>query len=176
MHTPPEVTLRPLVAADAATLAAWALDATFVAHADWTPGLPLDEHERFWRTIITDPQDQELLRLGVVHGGDLVGYVDLYGLDLAERELGYVIGPSTRWEQGLGEAAARAGLEHAFDHLGLESVWAEAVPLNAPSVRILERIGMRFTGTGDEAQFLGATARYAQYRIAAEDYRGTPRP
>lgn len=30
MRTPPEVTLRPLVAADAETLAAWALDDTFV--------------------------------------------------------------------------------------------------------------------------------------------------
>lgn len=174
MHSPPALALRALVAADAATLAAWALDGTFVAHADWTPGLPLDEHERFWRTIIADPPEPELLRFGAVHDGELVGYVDLYGLALAERELGYVIGPSNRWGQGLGEAAARAGLEHAFGHLGLRAVWAEAVPLNAPSVRILERIGMRFTGNGDEAQFLGATARYAQYRITAEDYRDAP--
>lgn len=171
MHTPPALTLRPLIASDAETVAAWSLDATFVARAEWTPGLPLADHEKFWRTIIADPPERELLRLGVVHGGALVGYVDLYGLDPAERELGYVIGPSTRWGQGLGEAAARAGLEHAFERLGLASVWAEAIPLNVPSVRILERIGMRYTGTGDEAQFLGATAHYAQYRIAAGDYR-----
>lgn len=173
MDTPPTVTLRALIPADAETLAAWATDETFIAHADWTPGLPLVEHERFWRTLITDPPDPALLRLAAVHDDALVGYVDLHGLGPTERELGYVIGPSERWGHGWGTAAARAGLEHAFDHLGMHAVWAEAVEQNVPSVRILERLGMQMTGHGEETRFLGATARYAQYRISRETYQLT---
>ena len=170
MHTIPAVALRPLTSADAAVLADWAADDTFVAHAGWTPGLAWDEHERFWlHRIIADPPP-ELLRLGVEHEGALIGYVDLYGTRADERELGYVIGPSTRWGQGLGKAAARAGLAYGFDSLALASIWAEALPLNAPSVRILEGIGMRHTGRGDEASFLGVRSHYEQYRITREQY------
>lgn len=181
---PTVVLLRPLQAEDAPVLASWARDGAFVEHADWTPGLPCEEHESFWRHRIIEDPPQELLRLAAVLPGaqdapdghdlvGLVGYVDLYGQGQQERELGYVVGPSTRWGRGLGTAVARAGLEHAFTVLGLQEVWAEAVPLNAPSVRILERIGMRRTGEGEQAEFLGVPARYVQYRLTREEYAAT---
>ncbi|TFC17941.1 N-acetyltransferase [Cryobacterium algoritolerans] len=41
-----------------------------------------------------------------------------------ERELGYLIAPSTSWGRGLGTAAARAGVEFGFDGLGVHR-WSQ---------------------------------------------------
>jgi RimJ/RimL family protein N-acetyltransferase len=105
--------------------------------------------------------------------------VDLHGLEPGIRELGYVVGPSTRWGQGLGTALARAGLAHGFDTLDLESVWAEALPANLASVRILRRLGMRADGHGEVEDFLGVPGRFERYRITREQHRhvtGADRP
>jgi RimJ/RimL family protein N-acetyltransferase len=56
--------------------------------------------------------------------------------------LWYAIDPA---QQGHGYAteAARAVLRFAFEELGLHRVWADADPRNVPSVRVMERLGMR---------------------------------
>lgn len=189
MHTAPVIRLRALRSEDAETFADWAADERFNAHAGWTAALPRAASLSFWHRLATAPPP-ELLRLvavldgehtleahvgeevdGTGHVGKIVGAVDLHGLEETERELGYVVGPSTRWGRGLGTALARAGLEHAFTRLHLDAVWAEALPANCASVRILERIGMRPTGLGDHEEFLGVPGRYAQYRITREEHR-----
>ena len=52
------------------------------------------------------------------------------------RELGFVIGERRHWRQGLGRAAAEAGLRFGFASLGLSQIWAEALDANRASVRI----------------------------------------
>ncbi|MEV4342904.1 GNAT family N-acetyltransferase [Actinoplanes sp. NPDC049596] len=138
---PAPLTLRPLTPADAPTIASWAGDPVFVAGAGWTPTLSPAAHVAFQLNLITNPPP-ELIRLGAVENGDLVGYVDLHGTEPARRELGYVIGDSRRWGRGLGGAAARAGLTHGFGELGLTHIWAEAEPTNTASIRILRSLGM----------------------------------
>ncbi|WP_344849493.1 hypothetical protein [Kribbella ginsengisoli] len=59
------------------------------------------------------------LRLVAVHGGELVGYVDLAGSEVGWRELGYVV---ERWRLGLGSAGARLGLVCGFGVLGLREI------------------------------------------------------
>lgn len=158
------ILLRPLRAEDAETFADWAADETFRAHADWTPELAREEHAAFWRRLAVSPPP-ELLRLAAEAHGEVVGTVDLHGLEEGTRELGYTIGPSARWGQGLGTAVARAGLAHGFDVLGLETVWAEALETNRASVRILERIGMVRGERGEPGEFLGVPDRYVRFRI-----------
>ncbi len=97
--------------------------------------------------------------------GELVGYVDLHGSDLGEKELGFVIGPSHRWGQGLGRCAAEAGLAYGFEALGVERIWAEALAANTASVRILRAIGMEETGRGGPGEFLGRESYYVQFSI-----------
>lgn len=158
------ILLRPLRAEDAETFADWAVDETFSAHADWTPGLARSEYVAFWRRLADSPPP-ELLRLVAEADGEVVGTVDLHGLEEGVRELGYTVGPSARWGQGLGTEVARAGLAHGFDELGLEAVWAEALETNRASVRILERIGMVHDGHGDPGEFLGVPDRYVRFRM-----------
>ena len=156
--------LRPLVPSDIATYVSWGQDQRFCEHAGWTVDLPAAEHEAHWRRLITSVHP-ELIRLAAVQSDEVVGYADLHGEDPSARELGYVVGPSTRWGQGLGTAVARLGLEHGFVELGLNEIHAEALDANEPSIRILTTLGMTETGRGGEEPFLGAVSYYRQFSI-----------
>lgn len=118
----------------------------------------------WWRDQIAQP-DPKLIRLLALCNEQPVGYVDLYGDDIDARQLGYLIAPASRWSQGLGTAAARAGLLHGFESLGLRRIWAEAVEANTASVRVLQRLGMDETGPGEAEEFLGQASRYVQFEM-----------
>lgn len=160
------VTLREMGAADADLIAAWSCDADFCRAAGWSIR-PVEQHRAFQRRLIADPP-ADLLRLAAVQDGHLVGYVDLHGSDPDRRELGFLVGPREVWGQGLGMAAATAGLKYGFQELGLKKIWAEAMDANRASIRILQRLGMTETGWGDVATHLGQPSRYRQFAIAAE--------
>ncbi len=163
--------LRPLRPADAATLAQWTTDEDFRRQAEWREGLTVEEAQAFWDAAITSPR-AELVRLAAVVGEVLVGYVDLHGEEPGSRELGYLVGPSSRWGQGLGTELARLGLAHGFTAMGLERIWAEALAANEASVRILRSIGMTETGPGGVAPFLGQESRYLQFEMTREQWDG----
>lgn len=167
---PRHVTLRPLEAADASVFAAWSADELFCAHAEWTHESDPGEHEAFWDALITRPP-KDLLRLAAEGEGELVGYVDLHGHSENSRELGFVVGPSSRWGQGWGSALARAGLDHGFTELGLQQVWAEAYQANQASIAILRGLKLGPFGDGDVGTFLGQPTRYERFVMKREDWR-----
>ncbi len=163
-----------MVVSDAEVLASWAADPVFCAHAGWRRDLSADAALAWWRAAIAEP-DPSLTRLLALQDDQPVGHVDLHGSADAVRELGFVIGPSARWGQGLGAAAALAGLSYGFEVLGLSAIWAEAVEANVGSVRILRRIGMRETGLGDAERFLGAQSRYIRFGLSRADWSAQAR-
>jgi RimJ/RimL family protein N-acetyltransferase len=169
------VTLRPLESADAPEIAGWGADAGFCRAADWRMGPTPPERRAFFERVIAAPPTG-LLRLGVVHDGDLIGYVDLHGDEPDRRELGFLIGPRSRWGRGLGGLAAVAGLTHGFDVLGLGEIWAEALATNLASVRILQGLDMRETGRGDDGVFLGVATYYRRFAISAGAWTDHHRP
>ncbi len=63
----------------------------------------------------------------------------------ARGELGYWIGHDY-WGQGYGTEAAEAVLNFAFDTLRLNRVYAYAMTTNPGSIRIMEKVGMKFEG------------------------------
>lgn len=79
-------------------------------------------------------------------GGELVGAAGLH-LEPAHRraELGYWIARSHRG-RGIATEAVRALVEHAFDALGLERVFAHHFPWNPASGRVLQKAGLRREG------------------------------
>ena len=165
--------LRPLVLSDLTTYVSWGQDQRFCDHAGWTFDLPVPELEAHWRQLVTSAHP-DLIRLAAVQGDEVVGYADLHGEDPSARELGYVVGPSARWGQGLGTAVARLGLEHGFTQLGLSEIYAEAVDANYPSIRILLGFGMTETGRGGEEAFLGAMSYYRQFSITRAQWLEHP--
>lgn len=169
------LTLRELGLDDAPVLASWQTDPVFAAHAGWRVTSSLTDGEPWWRESILDP-DPRLLRLAAVEGEDLVGYVDLYGAGRDERELGYLIGPASRWGRGRATAAASAALAYGFEQLGLGRIWAEAVAANSASVRVLQKIGMSPTGRGAAESFLGQQSHYERFALTQSDWRRIRRP
>lgn len=60
-------------------------------------------------------------------------------------ELGYVLNPDV-WGRGYAPEALRALLRFGFDTLGLERIEAKFIEGNARSLRVMEKLGMRFEG------------------------------
>ena len=165
----PHVTLRPLTLHDTEVAARWGEDPEFCAYAGWTERATVDR-VRLWRDLVVN-SPVDLLRLAAADDvGDLVGYVDLMGLDDDRRELGYLVGPRDRWGRGWGTAIAAAGLEHGFTVLVLSEIHAEAMAAKVPSVRILQRLGMSETGRGDEDTFLGEATFYRCFSMTRPDW------
>lgn len=163
------VSLRALTLEDAGTIAGWAADPSFGRAAGWTVGLPPSEYVAFQAGLITEPPT-DLVRLGAALYGRLVGYVALQGVEVRRRELGFVIGERVLWGQGLGTAVASAGLHHGFLALGLTQIWAEALHANTASVRILENLGMRETGVGEQGTYLDQRSHYRQFTLSSDEF------
>lgn len=72
-----------------------------------------------------------------------------------EVEVAYLI-DKRYWGRGLGSEAARGVLEHGFGVLGLERLVCLIEPGNDASIKVAERIGMRFEGerSDDQGSFL----------------------
>jgi [ribosomal protein S5]-alanine N-acetyltransferase len=81
----------------------------------------------------------------------------------AEPELLYSLAPSC-WGRGFATEATRAVIADAFARLALPRVLARADVPNRASVRVMERLGMRYVGEDVEGGL-----RLARYALARED-------
>ncbi len=135
----------------------------------------LDAHRRYRLE-----QDGDALHWAVAlrDGGALVGEVLLKQASAAARqgELGYIFDPA-HGGRGYAREAAAAALGLAFDELGWHRVFARLDPLNAGSVALAERLGMR-----REAHFIqndcfdGRWGDEYVYAMLASEHRGRGLP
>lgn len=81
--------------------------------------------------------------------GRLIGWCGLWRLkETGETEVGYAIAKPF-WGKGLATEAAGAFLAYGFETLRLDKIVAVAVPENAGSRRVMEKLGMKFDYTGE---------------------------
>ena len=83
----------------------------------------------------------------VIDGAPFIGFVGLKHVDIEAAftpavEAGWRLA-CDHWGQGYATEAARAAIAHGFGPLALPEIVAYAVAGNAPSRRVMERIGMR---------------------------------
>lgn len=103
--------------------------------------------------------------------GEPVGFLWLFGIDdgAGRAELGYWVVPD---EQGNGYAteAAELGLRYAFDERRLHKVAARVLEGNAPSRRVLEKLGFREEGHLREHYFVdGEYVDATLFGVLADD-------
>ena len=98
------------------------------------------------------------------------GFAGVCGInrfDDVEGRLEFEIGFRTakrHWNRGVTTEAASAVRNHGFGDLGLERLVSLVDPLNVPSVRVAEKVGMAFDGP---VRFLGMNLHcYAIHRAA----------
>lgn len=76
--------------------------------------------------------------------------------------LGYRLCPA-HWGRGLAAEGSRALLRHAFDDVGLATVWASTTRSNRASQRVLAKLSMRYVGVRyDQCQFEITAAEWAE--------------
>jgi RimJ/RimL family protein N-acetyltransferase len=101
--------------------------------------------------------EQEGLSLAVVLGpdGPLIGDISLFGLVPEQRiaEIGFIFHPDHHG-RGLASEAVAAVVGAAFAHLGLHRIVGRCDARNVPSIRLMERIGMRMEAHLIENEYL----------------------
>lgn len=70
------------------------------------------------------------------------------------------------WGRGIASEAAQALVRHAFDTVRLPRIVADIQAANAPSLRLAQKLGMRFIGHIDSDG-----APYDRYRLERDDLR-----
>ncbi|WP_119065683.1 GNAT family N-acetyltransferase [Aggregatilinea lenta] len=101
----------------------------------------------------------------------LIGHCGIQRLpDVPDIELAYAIA-RPYWGRGLVTEAARASLRFGFERVGLERIMALAVPENTASRRVMEKIGMTYTGMGT---YYGT--ELACYTLDRKDYQQAAAP
>ncbi|HVT52259.1 MAG TPA: GNAT family N-acetyltransferase [Dongiaceae bacterium] len=116
---------RTFIASQAARWAAW--------YARGRPAAPLAEEIAF---AIARKSDREL-----------VGCIGLQPGETGGLEFGYWVG-KTYWNRGYASEAVGALSRFAFETLGVDEIWAAAVPVNDASHRVLEKNGFVIAGAG----------------------------
>lgn len=82
-----------------------------------------------------------------IDGGEFLGWILLipYEAFTGEIEIGWRFTRSS-WGRGCATEAAAAVLEHAFNGAHVSAVVADINPLNRASIRVAEKIGLRYIG------------------------------
>jgi RimJ/RimL family protein N-acetyltransferase len=109
-----------------------------------------EESEGFLRDAIlespSDPWRAIVRAIGDGPNGDLVGLCGVVVPRGAEEgEIWYLLHPDS-WGKGIATEAARQLLGLGFGELGLHRLWANCLPENPASARVLEKAGMRKEG------------------------------
>lgn len=98
----------------------------------------------------------------VVHAADrvVIGDVGFKGRTEGSDtvDIGYSIIPAYR-NQGYASEAARTLIDWAFAQPGIERVIATCLPSNVPSIRVLEKLGMRRAGTTESGMLAWSLSR-----------------
>ncbi len=116
------------------------------------------------------------------HDGAFIGLCGLARVGFAARfapavEIGWRLAPPF-WGKGLAAEAARLALGWGFGPLGLTEIVSFTVPANAPSWRLMQRLGMRPDGVFDHPRLPEGhpLRRHLLYRLAHADWAAQARP
>lgn len=138
------VKLRHPVDADVPALFAVFSDDEVMRYWSRPPMRDVAEAQALLEDIRSCFRERSLFQWGVARVEDdrVVGTCTLFNLDPRNRraEIGYALARDC-WGQGLMSEALGALVAHAFGPLGLARLEADVDPRNAPSIRIIEKLG-----------------------------------
>lgn len=145
----PRLLLRPAAPHDLPAIHAILSDAAAMAYWSSLPHETIEQTEAWLADMIAITPD-----LGedfvIEHRGRVIGKAGLYRFP----DIGYILHRDA-WGQGFAQEALRPVLDRAFGVHGLPAVVADVDPRNAPSLRLLERLGFRETGRRAKSWFIG---------------------
>jgi ribosomal-protein-alanine N-acetyltransferase len=166
MFETPRLTLRPLKRDDLDAFASMNADADVMQYiGDGKPQTRAQTEMRL--NAILDHWEQHGFGLCAAIGkasGAFVGFCGLQFLDnTSEVEVGYRLAKRF-WGMGFGSEAANSTLRYAFEELDLDRIVAVVQPGNVASLRVLEKIGLRYV---KDARYYNSDVKY--YAITREE-------
>jgi RimJ/RimL family protein N-acetyltransferase len=100
----------------------------------------------------------------------IIGFVGMIRKNHKQGEVGWALNVSHRGK-GYATEAARALITYGFEELGLHRIWADTSNVNIPSLKVMERLGMRCEGHYRESEFQdGQWIDVLVYAILADDW------
>lgn len=149
------VSLGPIEEADLSQLKAWINDRETVIQSTSYQPVSGAQHEG-WYSSLAGRQDMVAFAIRAGESSDLVGTCKLSGIQGIHRsaELAIRIGDVARRGEGIGTAAVRLLLHHAFADLNLNRVFLHVFSGNAAALRTYEKAGFVSEGLLREAVFI----------------------
>jgi [ribosomal protein S5]-alanine N-acetyltransferase len=157
----------------------WASDDTALARALWTdpavtrwiggPWTAEQADTRLAREIaIGRSEGVEYWPISLLETGDHVGCCGLRPYQPANGvlEVGVHLRPE-HWGRGYAIEAARVVMHHAFRTLNARALFAGHHPSNAPSRRIMDTLGFRYT---HDERYAATGRDHPSYRLTAQEY------
>ncbi|MBR6185191.1 MAG: GNAT family N-acetyltransferase [Clostridia bacterium] len=145
--------LRPWEDGDAESLYAYAKDPDVGPIAGWPAHQSIEESRNVIKNVFTG---REAYAICLKADGKAIGAIELKlngHTDMTERddecELGYWLGKPF-WGQGIMPEAVREMLRHAFEDIGMTTVWVGYYEGNNKSKRVQEKTGFRFQWKSEE--------------------------
>lgn len=127
------------------TLQALAGDAAIAATTRVPHPYPADGARTFFAAMEQERAAGTAFVFAIEDDGRLVGVVGLHRRTAVDAELGFWVGvPHQR--RGLATFAVQNVLPYAYGNLRLQSVWAEVLTSNTPSLRVLAKFGFVAAG------------------------------
>lgn len=149
LHTP-RLLLRHFDENDAESVYEYAKDPAVGPIAGWPPHRSVDESRDVIRHVFCG---QENYAICLKEDNKAIGAIELKlngHTDMTERddecELGYWLGKPF-WGRGIMPEAVREMLRHAFEDLGMSTVWCGYYDGNEKSKRVQEKCGFRYQWT-----------------------------
>lgn len=144
------LTLRPLCAQDIDTCNEYAMDAQTCQYMIYLPNRTSEETLAFLQRCEAAWRQEPLtvFEFAITLDGRHIGAVSIAREEDGSMEIGWIL---NRAYQGRGYAceAARALMDFAIEVLDAQRIVAHCDTRNAPSYRLMEKLGMRRVGEGE---------------------------
>ena len=110
------------------------VDAEFERYEDFTK-------EKAKEQIEFRSKSDEFYAIELKENHKVIGNVYLGHRDFNSKELGYVLNENYQ-RQGYGSEACKAAVDYEFAEEGVHRIFAECAPMNTPSWKLMEKIGL----------------------------------
>lgn len=178
-RNPPELKterliLRRLKRTDASDMYEYACRPEVTKYLLWTPHPSKQYTERYLAYIQTRYYIGEFYdwALTLRDSGKMIGTCGFTSFDFTNgsAEIGYVLNPDY-WGQGYAAEAIRAVMRIGFLVFGFHRIEAKFMEDNAQSLRVTEKVGMKFEGVRRDAMFIkGKYENIGVSAILAEEF------
>ena len=143
------IRLTALTPEDLPVIAAWYEDSEFLRLYDSRPAYPMTEAELGkWLAAVAEDKSTFLFGVRALEGDNLLGYLELDGVDWQHGAcgMGLGFGEPSNWGKGYGYEATKLGLRFAFDELNLHRVQVTVFSYNHRSLALVDKVGFQREG------------------------------